>query len=98
MTGHAGQLYHVVLTRLSDGATERISQSMPWTDGTLYWWTEGNYGCDCNRYLAFERAQGRNPWVDPNNHPPCGDGQRYRLDRFEFEDGTSEPCEVGVTS
>ena len=24
-------------------------------------WTQGNYGCDCNRYLFFERAKGNDP-------------------------------------
>lgn len=31
----------------------------------IFMWTEGNYSCDCNRYLFFERAKGNNPnWDD----------------------------------
>lgn len=27
----------------------------------LYMWENGSYGCDCNRYLFFERAGGGDP-------------------------------------
>jgi len=26
-------------------------------EGQLFWWTEGNFGCDCNRGAEFERAK-----------------------------------------
>lgn len=26
-----------------------------------FWWSEGNFGCDCNRLLTFERAKGNDP-------------------------------------
>ena len=29
----------------------------PWT-GLEYMWSEGNYACDCNRELYFNRSQG----------------------------------------
>lgn len=29
------------------------------SDGSVFWWTEGNFGCDCNRMLEYLRAQGR---------------------------------------
>lgn len=33
-------------------------------------WSYGNYGCDCNRFLKFERAAGN----DPNlGDPECGE-------------------------
>lgn len=27
-------------------------------------WEEGNYACDCNRELFFERAKGNDPYLD----------------------------------
>ena len=41
-----------------------------------YMWSEGNYGCDCNRALFFARAAGEEAW---NDERPCGDGERYQL-------------------
>lgn len=29
-----------------------------WPDGGSYsWWSSGNFSCDCNRYLCFQRAR-----------------------------------------
>ena len=40
-----------------------------------YMWAEGNYGCDCNRQLFFERANGAIPeWDDFS----CGN-ERYKV-------------------
>ena len=40
------------------------------TDGSDYIWADGNYACDCNRHLFFERAAGNEPaW----NEGGCGD-------------------------
>ena len=43
-------------------------------DGDYNWeflWEEGNYSCDCNRHLFFERAAGREP--EDGECPPCGE-------------------------
>lgn len=40
----------------------------------LFWWTEGNGGCDCNRRLFFARAAGE---PDPEDYD-CTDGE-YRI-------------------
>lgn len=37
-----------------------------------YIWSEGNYSCDCNRELIFERAAGKEPADDST---PCTDGR-----------------------
>jgi hypothetical protein len=47
----------------------------------------GNYGCDCNRYLFFERAAGGKP---PLGEFECSDGQ-YDVVRVELPDGTDHP-------
>lgn len=38
--------------------------------GSDYIWADGNYACDCNRYLFFERAGGAEPNWDEGS---CGD-------------------------
>lgn len=46
-----------------------------------FWWLEGNYGCDCNRKLDFERAGGREP--DDDETPCSQDKNRYVFDWVE---------------
>lgn len=53
----------------------------------LYWWTDGNFGCDCNRYLEFERAGGHEPTDEEDEtHGGCGD-DRYTALYAELDDG-----------
>ena len=34
-------------------------------EGDTFIWTDGNYSCDCNRFLFFEWAKGNKPeWND----------------------------------
>lgn len=57
----------VTVIRESDGARVvdvpewRPEGSRFYTWHDVFWWTEGNMGCDCNRHLTFERAHGREP-------------------------------------
>ena len=64
----------VHIRRLSDGV-ERIYH----TDGVLndddatlstYIWEEGNFACDCNRYLFFQRSVDER---EIEEEGPCGD-------------------------
>lgn len=56
--------YRVFITRTADGSTRewkpgwecRDQEEAEWNDGSEFWWTEGNFGCDCNRFMEFERA------------------------------------------
>lgn len=85
------QSYVAVMQRVSDGEIRRRHMDTGWdtdTDGSWFFWDEGNFGCDCNRYLEFERAAGHNPPRDGDY--PCGD-TRYRVLAFEFPDGSSIP-------
>lgn len=57
-------------------------EQFPWMDdhspdvGAKFQWAEGNYSCDCNRVLFFERVI--NPQYDTAeddpNDVPCGEG------------------------
>ena len=63
--------------------------------GDLFWWTEGNYSCDCNRELCWLRAGGDDP--DLYNvkcsdgrfsalYAELPDGEKIQLDEAEVED------------
>ena len=54
-----------------------------WGDGSVFFWTEGNFGCDCNRADSWLRAAGIEPEDDGS---PCGDGA-YRVPYVELSDG-----------
>ena len=57
----------VEIRRNSDGAVRSCEYPYPW-DGD-YIWTDGNYGCDCNRALFFGRADG-----GEGDEADCGEG------------------------
>jgi hypothetical protein len=88
MPKHAS--YVAVIRRVSDGMERHAPQDGEWdTEGenSWYWWDSGNYSCDCNRYLEFERAGGGDPELDDPNCE-CSNG-RYLVLRFVFPDGSS---------
>jgi hypothetical protein len=46
-------------------------------DGLIFYWTDGNFGCDCNRALALWN------WSDEAKDIPCNvEGNRIRLLRI----------------
>ena len=68
------------------GAERIKSCDLDWFEGdegnSLFWWTEGNMGCDCNRALAFARAADED---EPKN-PSCGD-TGFSIPWLELSDG-----------
>ncbi len=78
--------YRALLKRTEDG----LERWTDWADSThpdslIYFWTDGNYGCDCNRYLEFERA-GNVPEDEIQGEPECGE-TLYELVTLELNDG-----------
>lgn len=67
-----GESCDIYIRRNADG----IEHVYKWADHGIgffdYNWREGNWGCDCNRYLFFCRAIGEE---EEDDHP-CGD-HRY---------------------
>ncbi len=58
----ADRPYAAHITDRRTGETVVAHQGgMSWGESSEFWWSDGNYGCDCNRYLEFERAKGREP-------------------------------------
>jgi len=45
--------YHVKMKENSTGIIKTIFMDLDWLP-SVYWWTEGNYGCDCNREMVFK--------------------------------------------
>lgn len=76
---------YVVRIRHNKTGTIRSRRcDLEWNDGSKYWWTEGNMGCDCNLDLEFRRAGGETPNLDEVS---CSEGKFTALDAT-LEDGT----------
>lgn len=50
----------VAITDATTGETATFIEP-DWEPISAYMWRDGNYSCDCNRGLFFERAKGGNP-------------------------------------
>ena len=76
--------YRVLLKNNHTGEERWIDNELPWEDHCDFMWTEGNFSCDCNRHLFFERASGRDPDLSEGE---CGD-EKYTALYAELSDGT----------
>lgn len=80
---------HIIDTTTGEGR-DHLLPELNWfhEDGTgsEFLWTEGNFGCDCNRALEWIRASGREPTEEEFDATPCGKG-RYRVTHAELPDG-----------
>lgn len=82
-----GQRIICLLKRISDGKVAEYRDEHEWEDpeDAVYQWTEGNYGCDCNRQLFFARAAGEE---EPRPKDlSCGEEQRFKLLSIVTESG-----------
>jgi hypothetical protein len=70
----------VFIRREDTKEVRKYVDEYPWQGD--YMWADGNYSCDCNRYLFFERAAGNCPEWDGGE---CGD-ELFAL-RIEDESG-----------
>lgn len=80
--------YYVAIQNNDTREIRRYRYDMEWDESSAYAWTDGNFGCDCNRALFFARAAGEN---DPEDRG-CGitlysalyaelsDGRRIQID------------------
>lgn len=64
----------VEICRMSDLIVRVHEMDLDWDDGDVegsceYLWSEGNFGCDCNRALFFARAVDEDP---DDDETPCG--------------------------
>lgn len=76
----------VVVRKNSTGEVKRIRTDLEWFDHSHFFWTEGNFSCDCNRHHVFH-------W---DKEPPrkqekfkCGH-TAYTVIKVIFPDGTEQ--------
>lgn len=64
--------YKVCIVDTATGE-ERVKEAgVPWGEGTIFWWSMGNYACDCNREWEFARAGGMPEKQVMELNGPCG--------------------------
>jgi hypothetical protein len=55
--------YFVRIRKNETGEVRNAEMEWDWLrngpGGDMFWWTDGNFGCDCNRELQFEYAVGK---------------------------------------
>ena len=78
-----------VLRRNSTGEVREHAAYYSGDEGWEFQWTEGNFGCDCNRALFFARAKG-----EPDPDQECG-GEAYTLLELRRPDGSRYCGEEG---
>lgn len=68
----------IALRNTETGEVRKVDPYLKY-DGTKEWmnelewfWTEGNFSCDCNRWMAFEWAADGDPDLD---EAECGEGR-----------------------
>ncbi len=77
--------YKVLIRNNATGEVVESTQPYEWDDGNLFWWSEGNFSCDCNRELQFCRAKDIDePDRDANR---CGE-ERFTVIKAILPDGT----------
>ncbi len=62
--------YDLTVRRKADGVTATTRGHFIDDDNARFMCSDGNYGCDCNRHLFFERGLGHT--AECGSHP-CGD-------------------------
>ncbi len=72
--------YIIEIRKNSTGEVRLIKQGMKWHENSEFFWTEGNYACDCNRHNEFVGGEGGLEF-------PCGSVE-YTVIRAIFEDGS----------
>lgn len=71
----------VHIRKNSTGETRAYRDNGAWNE---YLWADGNFACDCNRALLFQRAGGVEPPDDEDQ--PCG-SISYSIVRVVGDDG-----------
>jgi hypothetical protein len=82
----------VALRNNETGEVRLYRDNITWDDDhSHFMWTDGNYGCDCNRHMMFQRAHGdASDW-----DTPCGD-ERYTALYALLPDGTRKPLDLSI--
>jgi len=78
--------WHVTIRRNADNVVRVYDMKLgPWKgEGDDYWFSEGNWSCDCNRMAGFLSAGAEG---EPDE-VPCGDGA-YSIVSITQDDDTT---------
>lgn len=79
-------ILHITIRRNADGVIRTVHwlDWIPWKESDVFWWSGGNYSCDCNRKDNFDRAGG-----DPvQDESECGDDAYTVLSITQDDDPT----------
>lgn len=76
--------YFVTLRNNETGEERRYREDSIWNDTQSFLWDGGNFSCDCNRQMMFQRAAGE----EPDWNSQCGDG-KYSVEAITAPDGTA---------
>lgn len=93
--------YTVSLMRIRDGLTVEFTETFTahddskedlsgWLSTTIFLWADGNYSCNCNRFLFFERALGKSEEEIQALQPEgedCDKYEEYRVNFIKTESG-----------
>jgi hypothetical protein len=73
----------VAIRKNDTGEVREYDDIAIWDDGPcLHIWEDGNFSCDCNRYLFFQRVAG-----EDEDDDKCGDGA-YSVNIYNPKDGS----------
>lgn len=77
--------YTVAIRNNATGEIRMQPEDLDWHEASLFWWTEGNFACDCNRGNEWHRAGG----VAEDDLPEsmCGDA-KFSVLYAEFPNGS----------
>lgn len=78
--------YVVAIRNNITGEIRIQPEDLEWQTHSLFWWTEGNFGCDCNREDEWLRAGGATEEDIPDGNE-CGH-ERFSVLYAEFPDGS----------
>ena len=83
-------MYTVTIKDLVTGETVESKFTVPWEDHFRFLWEDGNFSCDCNRSLEFQRAKGKEPDIEKDAAPcnTCDGARRFRVVSIILADGT----------
>lgn len=76
--------YELEIRNNETGETRRYVCNQEWDDDSLFFWTDGNGGCDCYRLDCFNEAAGD----DTQHDEPCCSTYKYTITKAVLHDGS----------
>ena len=80
-------MYYVTIRDRKTCDVSRTAINLPWDESSEFWWSEGNFSCDCNRGDVFHDGMGikRRDYPCVNVEFPNG---RFEVVSVELEGGS----------